>query len=789
MNLNYESMLDWMHDLENSGFYPDQGTIFWIENLAQGTRIEASIVKLMSTWRARRASLWTSNDHLLHNGSGDALNTEEYESAPDHLMRADIHTKMALDPDNKPNEAAQLAERVAMRLESLSNSSNLGSGVTMSNSVQSYVVRETGGLKMKDRFQQVLDGTPPEPVTDSNSESPDSPPGIFENNDGFQHGPQLPNSTHQLVSEAPMTDLTDEQNAFLITVCKWYNDRYVRSQTDTRQLQELLSGAAGTGKSYVVRKIVERLGLEKVRCLSFQGIAASLLPGGQTIHSAFSLDTRKGDKPIKRVINSGARRQKVSQSVKITAKEKFSGVVLIIVDEISNTKASLMIEMDAKLKEWNGNREPYGGLGVILMGDMFQIPPVGGCSLISPSASLIKPVEKIFSHFNFRQLTVQMRAHHEDVLHLAALDWFRNPSSTLNPIASSKMLDTIATLKRDDFRQDPSWHDATIIVSENVSRVALNKTQAFIFARRHGLPVISWRNPIYSKSTRMFTEASNGSEERLEKIFNTIGELTFYFVAGAPAVIKDNISTANGLANGRMCTLHSITLTDDDETFLENALRTAIPGQEIRILNPPVSVNVEIENACDFLVKTSIVTQKTVIPMILRKQIPRDISLANDVAAKYSKDVKEMQLKYVDHGLDLAFALTYHKVQGRTLRKVIIDLNVTQSVTVAAFYVAVSRVSRQRDIRILEMFNSAGREQLKAKMFDHRLVDWWCLKTNQKPFEPKGGKKKPVIEKAIAEAESDIESVTEENEGIRSSQSSSVDAMSVDQDQTQDQDL
>ena len=226
-------------------------------------------------------------------------------------------------------------------------------------------------------------------------------------------------------------------------------------------------------------------------------------------------------------------------------------------------------------------------------------------------------------------------------------------------------------------------------------------------------------------TVKHFQRAAKGCTLTLERILDRFAELTFYFVAGAPAVLKDNISTANGLANGRTCTLHSLTLEPTDVHLWPEIMQVAA-GCEYRLPRPPLSVNIQLEESTDFLRKNSLVNGLTVLPMKQRSKTPRSISLAKSTANKFKADVSKANLEYMDHGLDLAFAVTYHKVQGRTLNRVIVDLNVPSSVSVAAFYVGVSRVTRQKNMRFLPIFNRLKTMlTLEGKKFDDHLVAWW----------------------------------------------------------------
>ena len=76
--------------------------------------------------------------------------------------------------------------------------------------------------------------------------------------------------------------------------------------------------------------------------------------------------------------------------------------------------------------------------------------------------------------------------------------------------------------------------------------------------------------------------------------------------------------------------------------------------------------------------------------------------------------------------VDMAFAVTYHKMQGRTVPAVILDMSSTgtgAAVTVPAIYVGVSRVRRGEDIRILPL-SAENRVRLKGLKFNDTLVKW-----------------------------------------------------------------
>jgi hypothetical protein len=123
-----------------------------------------------------------------------------------------------------------------------------------------------------------------------------------------------------------------------------------------------ITGGAGVGKSYLLKKLVSKLGFKAVVCAP-TGIAA-LNVGGVTIHSAFGM-------PLGIVTENDHR--KVDKARKLFGN---SAIKTLIIDEISMVRADLFAAIDKKLKIVRRNNLPFGGLQVIVVGDFFQLPPV-----------------------------------------------------------------------------------------------------------------------------------------------------------------------------------------------------------------------------------------------------------------------------------------------------------------------------------------------------------------------------------------------------------------------------
>ncbi len=134
-----------------------------------------------------------------------------------------------------------------------------------------------------------------------------------------------------------------------------------------------ITGAAGTGKSFLMRYVIQELkrskGTEAVAVTAPTGIAAVNV-GGSTIHSFSGIGLGRGDP-----MNILAR---VLKSQKATANWKQARV--LVVDEISMLSAELFDLLDFIGKRVRRVDRPFGGLQLIMCGDFLQLPPVSRAS-------------------------------------------------------------------------------------------------------------------------------------------------------------------------------------------------------------------------------------------------------------------------------------------------------------------------------------------------------------------------------------------------------------------------
>jgi len=131
-----------------------------------------------------------------------------------------------------------------------------------------------------------------------------------------------------------------------------------------------LTGKAGTGKTTFLRKLKKET-KKQIAVVAPTGVAA-INAGGTTMHSFFQLPfnpffpTVEGRKNLIEKIKMQSNRRKVLQELEI-----------LVIDEISMVRADVLDAVDTILRHFRyRNNEPFGGVQVIFIGDMFQLSPV-----------------------------------------------------------------------------------------------------------------------------------------------------------------------------------------------------------------------------------------------------------------------------------------------------------------------------------------------------------------------------------------------------------------------------
>lgn len=156
--------------------------------------------------------------------------------------------------------------------------------------------------------------------------------------------------------------------------------KYVLQFINQTNRSVFLTGKAGTGKTTLLKEIIQTTHKNCV-VVAPTGIAA-LNAGGVTIHSMFHLPFG-GFLPDNSVAQFNEN-SKFESRATLRRHFRMSGVKkavirnmeLLIVDEVSMLRSDLLDAMDFMLQSVRKRNQPFGGVQVLFIGDLLQLPPV-----------------------------------------------------------------------------------------------------------------------------------------------------------------------------------------------------------------------------------------------------------------------------------------------------------------------------------------------------------------------------------------------------------------------------
>ena len=126
-----------------------------------------------------------------------------------------------------------------------------------------------------------------------------------------------------------------------------------------------LTGKAGTGKTTFLKRVVAE-SKKRLVVAAPTGVAA-INAGGVTLHSLFQL-------PLQPYIPGVAIQQKFNFSK--TKRRILASLDLLIIDEVSMVRSDLLDAADSVLRRYRSSTEPFGGVQLLLIGDLQQLTPV-----------------------------------------------------------------------------------------------------------------------------------------------------------------------------------------------------------------------------------------------------------------------------------------------------------------------------------------------------------------------------------------------------------------------------
>ncbi|MFM1753191.1 MAG: hypothetical protein RLZZ236_130 [Bacteroidota bacterium] len=411
------------------------------------------------------------------------------------------------------------------------------------------------------------------------------------------------------------------------------------------QRSVFLTGKAGTGKTTLLREIIETTHKNTV-VVAPTGIAA-LNAGGVTIHSMFQLpfggflpDNSAPDfsENTKFETKTSLRRHFIMSGLK---KSVIRNLELLIIDEVSMLRADLLDAIDFMMQTVRKKNSPFGGVQVLFIGDLLQLPPV----IRDDEWQTLKKYYK--GKFFFHSQVVQQNP----PLYIELDKIFRQSDdafiSVLNNLRNNQISkEDIATLNQ--------------YVQPNFD---LKTNKGFITLTTHN-----------SKADTMNTEALESLEGKEwlyspeltgdfpDKIF-PVEEVLKLKVGAQIMFVKNDLSFDKKYFNGKMGVIKSLS------------------AKEILVFFPEENKTIEVE-----------------------KYEWQNIRYKVNATTKDIED--EVLGTFVHYPIKLAWAITVHKSQGLTFDKAALD--VSQVFLPGQAYVALSRLRSLKGLVLLSPLQMNG---------------------------------------------------------------------------------
>jgi cell fate (sporulation/competence/biofilm development) regulator YmcA (YheA/YmcA/DUF963 family) len=292
---------------------------------------------------------------------------------------------------------------------------------------------------------------------------------------------------------------------------------------DTRR-SLFLTGKAGTGKTTFLKQLKAQ-SKKKIAIVAPTGVAA-INAGGVTIHSFFQL-------PLHPFIPTAEGRKNLTGQLKMNASRRkvICELDTIVIDEISMVRADVLDAVDTVLRYVRyGREEPFGGVQIIFIGDMYQLSPVyrdDERQLLAPyyrgmyffDSHVVQQQPPVYIEFDriFRQ---------SDSLFIRLLNEVRNNN------ISNESFSLLQSLYKPDFKPPPDETYITL-TTHNYKADSINAREL------EKLP----------RDTHRFTAVIHG--EYPEKIYPT--EETLEFKIGAKVMfLKNDKETPRRYFNGKI---------------------------------------------------------------------------------------------------------------------------------------------------------------------------------------------------------------------------------------------
>ncbi|CAF3792202.1 unnamed protein product [Rotaria sp. Silwood1] len=432
---------------------------------------------------------------------------------------------------------------------------------------------------------------------------------------------EIHSTTFDSTTIRPMLNtMTHEQLNIFYYLRDWCLRKIANENTESIRL--FITGGAGTGKShllkcmfYEAKKILNKMNhgqSNDIRTLICAPTnAAALNMNCSTIHCTFKV---------------GLKNFNLSENVLNSMRSKLDGLCLLFIDEISLVDRSLWRDLHTQLGQImykTGANTFFGNVSIIAVGDFYQLPPVKGVPLYL-SNNVVDYWQNLFEYY---ELTICQRTKEAEFYALA------------NRIRKKRKDQSLSEEDKRMLKRCVDRYNLKLYQDDCLHLFAWNQ-----FVDEHNKKMLSLKcKEIVDVPGEQLTINKRILDQKKKRKLNTYDYKNLKLAVGARVIIEENVSRDDEIVKGAFGNIVEIVFNISKKNFI-NHIR-------VKFDNPDCGR--QHQNICAICRK-----EKTIC--IQRYNNARDDD-------EYKKNTAQFPIR-------LGWASTVHKVQGATIKGVVVDL-------------------------------------------------------------------------------------------------------------------